>query len=226
MSDDAAKRGPMAKHTNPAPATDEQVRALLERYKCPVPFHEVHTRFLGNVATPVMSASPIKTVKDLWGGELPAFDSIDAANDLIGALIMGLWNRLTRHQDRNAPFRLMRVEIAPTRQGLAALALMRGQELDGFVDGLFGGEEAVDLPERAHRGAENLGEMRALVSAVLHVATDETKAAADTDIETTLRHMREITKNAEHEMHAIILSCKRARRQTLAALPLKKPSLH
>jgi hypothetical protein len=107
MSDDAAKRGPMAKHTNPAPATDEQVRALLERYKCPVPFHEVRTRFLGNVATPVMSASPIKTVKDLWGGELPAFDSIDAANDLIGALIMGLWNRLTRHQDRNAPFRLL-----------------------------------------------------------------------------------------------------------------------
>jgi hypothetical protein len=159
MSDDAAKRGPMAKHTNPAPATDEQVRALLERYKCPVPFHEVRTRFLGNVATPVMSASPIKTVKDLWGGELPAFDSIDAANDLIGALIMGLWNRLTRHQDRNAPFRLMRVEIAPTRQGLAALALMRGQELDGFVDGLFGGEEAVDLPERAHRGVENLGEI-------------------------------------------------------------------
>jgi uncharacterized membrane protein len=80
------------------------------------------------------------------------------------------------------------------------------------------GEEAVDLPERADRGVENLGEMRALVSAVLHVATDETKAAADTDIETTLRHMREITKNAEHEMHAIILSCKRARRQTLAAL--------
>jgi hypothetical protein len=164
----------MAKHTNPAPATDEQVRALLERYKCPVPFHEVRTRFLGNVATPVMSASPIKTVKDLWGGDLPAFDSIDPANDLIGALIMGLWNRLTRYQDRNAPFRVMRVEIAPTRQGLAALALMRGQELDGFVDGLFGGEEAVDLPERAHRGVKNLGEMRALFSAVLHVATDET----------------------------------------------------
>ena len=59
----------------------------------------------------------------------------------------------------------------------------------------------------------------------VHVATDETKAAADTDIETTVRYMREIT-NAERKMHAIILSRKRARRQTLAALPLKKPSLH
>ena len=40
-------------------------------------------------------------VEALWGGELPPFDSIDEANELIGALIMGLWNantRLTVHQ--------------------------------------------------------------------------------------------------------------------------------
>ena len=35
-----------------------------------------------------------------------------------------------------------------------------------------------------------------------------------------------MTKNAEHEMHAIVLSCKRARKQMLAALPAKKSSLH
>ena len=55
----------MTKHTNPTPASDEQVRTLLERYNCPVPFHEVRTRFLGNIATPVMSASPIKMVGKL-----------------------------------------------------------------------------------------------------------------------------------------------------------------
>jgi len=78
---------------------------------------------------------------------------------------------------------------------------------------------------RANQPDRRRVRVRALVSAVLHVATDVTKAAADTDIETTLRHMREIT-NSEHEMHAIILSRKRARRQKLAASPLKKPSLH
>jgi hypothetical protein len=66
----------MTKYPNPMPAGDEQVRTLLERYKCPVPFHEVRTRFLGNIATPVVSASPLKVVEDLWGGVLPAFDSI------------------------------------------------------------------------------------------------------------------------------------------------------
>jgi hypothetical protein len=38
--------------------------------------------------------------------------------------------------------------------------------------------------------------------------------------------MREMTKNAEHELHAIVLSCKRARKQMLVALPAKNPSLH
>jgi hypothetical protein len=97
---------------NPSPASDEQVRALLERYECRVPFHEVRTRFLGNIASPVMSASPIKVVKDLWGGELPPFDTIDEANELIGALVMGLWNRLTRHQDRRSAFHLVRLDAA------------------------------------------------------------------------------------------------------------------
>ena len=43
----------MAKRPVPPTATEKEVRALLERYHCPVPFHEVRTRFLGNVATPV-----------------------------------------------------------------------------------------------------------------------------------------------------------------------------
>ena len=69
----------MAKPSAPATATDQEVRAILERYRCPVPFHEVRTRFLGNIATPVMSASPIRTVEGLGGGELPDFGSINAA---------------------------------------------------------------------------------------------------------------------------------------------------
>ena len=41
-------------------ATDDEVRVLLERYRCPLPFHEVRARFLGNIATPIIGASPVK----------------------------------------------------------------------------------------------------------------------------------------------------------------------
>jgi hypothetical protein len=216
----------MPTYTNPSSASDERVRALLERYKCTVPFHEVRTRFLGNIASPVMSASPLRVVEDLWGGELPPFDAIDQANELIGALVMGLWNRMTQHQDRASPFRLLRTETAPTREGLAALALMRRQELDGFVAGLFGRSDVIDLPERARRTLNELAEMRAAFVAVFDVVRDETKSATEMDMETTLRHMREMTKIAEREIHAIVMACARARKQMLARMPTKRPTVH
>ena len=72
---------------------------------------------------------------------MPEFESLDAVNELVRILVM-LWNGLSRHQERNAPFRLMRVEIPDTREGLAHIALIRREELDGFVGGLFGKSKA------------------------------------------------------------------------------------
>jgi len=48
----------MSKKPTPPAAADNRVRALLDRYRCPVPFHVVRTRFLGNIASPDMTASP------------------------------------------------------------------------------------------------------------------------------------------------------------------------
>ncbi len=132
----------MARQAVPPSATDDELRHLLDRYKCPVPFHAVRTRFLGNIASPGIGDPPMKAVSALRGGELPEFDSLDSANELIGALVMGLWNRLTRHQQRSAPFRLTRIEVPATREGLAKLASLRREELEGFVEGLFGANEA------------------------------------------------------------------------------------
>src|SRR3954468_21589736 len=187
----------MAKPAVPPTATDDEVRALLVRYRCPVPFHEVRTRLLGNIASPGMGVSPIKVVEGLWGGKLPEFETIDAANELVGALVMGLWNRLSRHQDRNAPFRLTRIETEATREGLAALAMLRRQELEGFVEGLFGEEEALDFPKPAHRGLGVLSEMWALFEGTEAVVRDETKTGTKQDMVKTLRLLRQMTKDAE-----------------------------
>jgi hypothetical protein len=215
----------MAKRADPPRVNDDQVRRLLDRYKCPVPFHQVRTRFLGNIATPLM-VSPFSLVQGLWDGQLPTFDSTEDANELVSVLIMGLWNRLTRHQDRSAPFRLMRIETKPTRRDLAALASMRRQELDGFVEGLFGAEEVVDLPERAHRGLEHLAEVRALCVGVIDVTADDTKVGSDAEMEKTARLMREMTRGAEQEIHAIVLACKRARKDMLVSPATREPTLH
>ena len=216
----------MAKRTTPPTASDDEVRALLDRYHCPVPFHAVRTRFFGNIASPDMRGSPIKMVEALWGGELPPFDNIDDVNELLGALVMGLWNRLTRHQERSAPFRLTRMEVPATREGMATLARLRREELEGFVEGLFGDKESLDLPERAHKALGTLAEIRAMLDASQVLAEDTTKPAVSDDIVVTLGHFRELPRIAEHEMHEAVLSCTRARRQMLAGLPARRPVLH
>ncbi len=216
----------MPKPKSPPTPTDDEVRVLLERYQCPVPFHAVRTRFLGNIATPAVQSAPMDTVAALWGGNMPVFESLDAANELLGVLVMGLWNRLSRHQERSAPFRLTRIEVPVTREGMSRLALMRREELEGFVEGLFGNQDSLDFPERAHRALGVLAEIRVMLKGVRELADDRTKPAAPADIAGTLGHLREFTRVAEHEMHELVLSCTRARRQMLEVTPAGKPVLH
>ena len=207
-------------------ASDAEVIALLKRYKSPTPFHEVRTRFLGNIASPIISASPIEAVKQLWGGELPEFDSVEAVNELFNALVAGLWNRLTAHQSSRNPFRLLRFGVAQTREGVRHFALVRRQELDGFVEGLFGLEEHIDLPERAHEALGVLAEMRAMLAGAIDLLDDSSTPAAPEDLKGLIRNIQGITVIVETEMNKATLSCKRARSQLLEQMPATRPTLH
>ena len=58
------------------------------------------------------------------------------------------------------------------------------------------------------------------------LAEDPTKPAPPGEIAVTIGYFREPTRIAEHEMQEAALSCTRARRQMLAALPASRPVLH
>jgi hypothetical protein len=114
-----------------------------------------------------MAASPMETVNQRWGGKLPEFDSVAAVNELLNTLVAPRWNRLTTHQNSRNPFRLLRFDVAQMREGLKHFALLRRQELDVFVEGLFGLEEHIDLssaqdyPTRLRRTARVEAHVRA-----------------------------------------------------------------
>lgn len=206
--------------------TEAEIRTLLDRYHCRVPYHAVRTRFLGNIATPGASIVPIDMIKRLWGGELPAFDTMDDLNGLFEVLIMGLWNQLTRHQERSASFRLTRFNTVATREGLILFGRTRREEIEGFVEGLFGDSESLELPERAHDAITKLGEMRSMFGAAEHLATDLSKPVLPESAKVTIGHLRELTRIAEHEIHEAVLSCARARRQLMAGVTVPNPTLH
>lgn len=211
---------------NPVGASNDEVIALLKRYKCPTPFHEVRTRFLGNIASPVLNTSPIEALKQLWGGELPEFDTQDAVNELFNVLVTGFWNRLTEHQSSRHPFMLLRFEVTQTRDGLKHLAQVRKQELDGFVEGLFGSHEHIDLPERAHKALDVLAESRAMLAGAVDVLDDPSKPANPDELEKVFHNLQKLTIIAETEMNKAIISCKRARSKVLDTMSATKPTLH
>lgn len=206
--------------------SEKTVRALLSKHRCPVPFHAVRTRFLGNIATPEWSATPIRTIKGLWGGELPEFGSLDELNELIQALTDGLWNDLTRHQKRSQPFRLTRVPSEPTVANLGHCSRVRFEELDGFIESLFNGQKAIDLPERAHISIGHLSELRAMMAGIDGLASrlpdDEDRA----QIAATLKQLHEVSRIMETEINEAVLSCTRARRRMLESVLTEKPTLH
>jgi hypothetical protein len=217
----------MAKYpANSVDATDEQVRLLLVLYRCPVPFHIVRTRFLGSIASSELGVSPVETVKSLWGDDLPKFRSNAALNELMEVLVTSLWNRLARHQKRNVPFRLLQLDVPPDREGLGRLAVVRREEVEGFVEGLFGPKETLDLPHRAYHALEQLSETRMLLCTLQVSSSKSPEPAAAAEIASTLGTLRMLTEIAEREMHEVVLSCTKARRNSPSGLTASKTILN
>ena len=207
-------------------AGDKKVRDLLQRYACPIPFHAVRTRFLGHIATPRLDISPLQVIKDLWGGEWPEFDDLDAFNELLQNLT-GLWNHLAGHQSGTKPFRLLRWAVGADAADLKRLCQTRTEELEGFIEGLFGDEEGVDLPERASEALGYLGEINAMMHGVLDLTQKEpVTLPSGKELAATVKNMKELSRIAEKELHTLVLSCKRARQQLLSTLPVDKPTIH
>ena len=147
-------------------------KALLERYACPLPYHQVRARFMGNIAAPDMTVSPMQEIQRIWNNDLPVFESKAEAEEFFGTLFQGLWNVLSTHQKRTDPFKLARIATAPASLAfLTRFSRVRREEIEGFVDGLFVDKDEMDLPESAHKAVSILGEMRSIFAAVEQLAS-------------------------------------------------------
>jgi hypothetical protein len=103
----------------------------------------------------------------------------------------------------------------------------RTEEIEGFVEGLFGDEEETDLPERAHEGMEHLGKINAMLRGIVDLLEREPyQASSDADLAAMFRNVHELTRIAEKELHAVVLSCKRARARAISAARTERPTFH
>lgn len=203
---------------SPKPATDKEVQELLVRLRCPTPQHALRTLFLGHIASPRLEVSPMAPVAQAWGGEMPELDSAAAVEEVVNVLVHGLWNRLSEHQSSRKPFRLTRFEVTATRQALHDLARVRAQELQGFVDGLFGAEAELLLPQKAHEAMVALAELHAIFDGAAGLLADEAKPAPADEVKALLRNLQQMTIVADEQINKAVQSCKRARSQRLETM--------
>jgi hypothetical protein len=213
----------MKKNTQRTSFSAAEAKALLAKHACPYPYHQARARLMGNIATPDLSASPMQEIQRLWNNELPVFESQVEAEGFFGVLFQGLWNALSGHQKRTDPFKLTRIATAPASVDfLLKLARVRSEEIEGFLDGLFAGQDEIDLPESAHKAVDILGEIRAIFEATEQLAA---KPASVESIIETIGHFQKMTRIAENEINVVIQSCKRARAHALATLPTGRPPI-
>jgi len=201
-----------------ANAPDKDLQALLLRLRCPTPLHALRTLVLGHITSPRLEVSPMAPLAQAWGGELPEFASADEVEEVMQVLVHGLWNRLSEHQNSRAPFRLPRFDVLPTRQALLDLARMRAQELKGFVDGLFGTEDEMLLPQKAHEAVVALSELHAMFDGAAGLLADDSKPAPAQELKGLLRNLQQMTIVADEHINKAVQSCKRARGQRLETM--------
>ncbi len=137
---------------------DAAFQRLLEKYNCPTPFHVVRMRFLGEIASLDLDASPIKTIESFWDGELPAFD-LDEEATAFFQVMMGLWNRMARHQD-GVLVKLFKPKKPREWDDIAAAFRMRAEEIrDGFLVGYSGSGTDQNPPESLEEALHGLREI-------------------------------------------------------------------
>ncbi len=195
---------------------DAAFQRLLEKYNCPTPFQVVRMRFLGEIASLDFGASPIKTIKSFWDGDLPVFDHKDEASTLFQTM-MSLWNRMARHQD-GVLVKLVKPKMLRESDDLATAFRMRAEEIrDGFLVGYSGSGEVQHLPqgleEALHRLKDIAERFEEAAERIQGPHLVEDKMSFD-----EYRQLIEVrTKEVENLLTAIVKTSKELRRLGISA---------
>lgn len=72
----------------------------------------------------------------------------------------------------------------------------------------------------------HLAELRAMMGGICELVERDPDADDRTKLDTTFKHLRELTKIMETEIHETVLACTRARRQMLDGILTEKPTVH
>ena len=199
------------KRKAPPPALYADVRRLLKKYDCPLPLHQIRAQFMGAIASPVDTVNPSREIQTLWGGHAPSFASMAAANEFMQAMVMGLWNNVARHFGSHEPFTLIDNTPEPTEKGIKDHAKVRFEEIQGFLEGFFQGQDSVHLSDDIADCLDVLDDLIAMFGGIARLPR-ERRATTQEEFRGLIDQMDELTTIAQREINQIITICAAQRR--------------
>jgi hypothetical protein len=91
---------------------------------------------------------------------------------------------------------------------------------------VFWGQHRADRPKCAYQDHGRLGELRAMMAGVEDLVARDIKAESRSQLETTFKHLQELTRLIEAEIHEAVMSCARARRQMDTGNGMPRSAMH
>lgn len=184
----------------------------MRRYRCPLPFTVVRMRFLGEIASPRMGVSPLKTIQSFWNDEFPVFDREDEANAFFQSL-MSLWNRMARHQD-GVVVKLTKPRSPRDRAEAAAVMRLRAEEIDGFLMGLGETDDPVFTPALSG----SVTGLRSTAALLEKIARKTEEGSTEGTLQDYSLMIDRTTQEVESLLTAILKAAKELRRQSILGL--------
>ena len=172
------------KRKAPPPALYSDVRRLLKKYDCPLPLHQIRAQFMGAITSPVDTVNPSREIQTLWGA---------------------------RHFGSHEPFALIDNTSEPTEKGIKDHAQVRFEEIQGFLEGFFQGQDSVHLSDDIADCLDVLDDLIAMFGGIARLPK-ERRATTQEEFRGLIDQMDELTKIAQREINQIITICAAQRR--------------
>lgn len=192
----------------PNTTTVAEIGALLHKYQCPLSYHAVRTRILGSLARYDSVACPLSVILRFWDGAFPDLANFSQAHDVYQALGVTLWQELSKHRLSHEPFKSLEMSLTPLSTNLDVSGMVRVQEIEGFIAGIFDDGEETELPWPAFEAVTHLGDIRTTFFGLSKLMKRASETPGNIDkIAQIIKHMAILTSVMEVEIHATVLSC-------------------
>jgi len=137
---------------------DEAFIKMLEHYGCETPLGVIKMRFAGAICSPNLKLRPTDVISSFWPeGRTPRLET-KAEADLFFKFFMGLWDEIFDE------IKAVKLKLPQLKEkDLKAYCQIRYDEVEqGYVEGFFGGEENLKMPNYLAQIIDSLSEMALL----------------------------------------------------------------